>query len=309
MPNNNNKNLSKIPSPEHWNDKVLPIEEKLLLISPENVFENQDNIMDKLLTKYREGIQYEISLYPQDVKLKTILEERLATIEAYIDLKKHLASAPNNINNDAEERIKNINSLIQQLGRHCQYIQKNYTLLGEKEAPEKHLLPLIFNLIADGFDYLATLQWNLLDSKPKNEAFKTILDVIRYYKACVYCLHEEKRLLPEEYSSKCDEKINIASNLTVETFNQVKELKNQLGLSTEVLINLMKAKEQLINFLRKPPQDSIANLFNSSKQPQSLKREFNGSKPTGTSAFFKSKKIKETLTNAEITPTKLLRLN
>ena len=133
----------------------------------------------------------------------------------------------------------------------------------------------------------------MLDLKPKNEVFKTILDVIKSYKACVYCLHEEKRLLPEAYFNKCDEKINIASKLTVETFNQVKELKDQLKLSTEVFINLMKAKKPLINFLKKPPQDSIANLFTFARQPQTLKRKFNRSKSTETPAFYKIKKIKE----------------
>ena len=84
----------------------MPTEEKILTISPETALQNKNNRMDKLFTEYSKGIRKEISFYPQDVNLQTILEERLATIEAYIALKKHLAIAPNNINNDAEERIK-----------------------------------------------------------------------------------------------------------------------------------------------------------------------------------------------------------
>ncbi|MDQ8038955.1 MAG: hypothetical protein REH83_00945 [Rickettsiella sp.] len=283
--------INKKISVENWNKNVLPTEERILTILPEVAFQN--GTISKLFDEYKQGINKEISLYEKDEKLIKILDKRLSIIERYIVLKKHVACEPMNTENNAEDRIKDISSLTQKLAEHCQYIRENHTLLEEKNASEKHLPPIIFNLLADAFDYLATLQWNLLDSKPKNEVCKTIFDVIRSYKACIYCLHEEKKLLPKSYANQCDKKINAAIQLVIDTFDEVTKLKDELELSKEFYNKLMNFKESAINFLRKPPEGSIAHLFAYTKQPQTPKRK--SSESTRVSEFFKNKKTKESV--------------
>jgi hypothetical protein len=284
------KTLKSLVRLEYLDDTILPFERMILHECKKKSLDK--NLITTLFSIYAKGVEDKISSENKNnSRVKEILEKRRDIVRAYIDLNNLVTGLEClSMENDIEDRIKNINTLMQKLYQHSQYICKNNSKLEKKGVSECYLLPEIFNLLADAFDYLGTLNWNSLNLKPKNEKFKIALDTIRYYKAGIYCLYEAEKYhcdLGDRYQKK----ITKAIQRTKDTFDEIRaDLKDELNLNADILCKLTNLKQAIVDFLKYSPK---YYLISDPNGKQTVKRKFTDSNSFNPNPlyFFKRPRI------------------
>jgi hypothetical protein len=233
MPNK----IIKKTTVENWNNVVLPSEETLLRLPPEEAY--REEIITPLITRYEEGIKTEITLYKKNKELRKLLEKRLVFIKTLIETKKELAIDTTD-KNKVKNRITHITHLIEQLEAHKHYIETEYEML-EGSASESHFTPIILDLLAEAYDYLATLEWNFINPEPK-KFFMTCLNVFTLYRKRVDCLLKENELLPKANKTLFRKGIFNTLDAMHETILELKKLIAKIQPQTVNHVKKLEAK-------------------------------------------------------------------
>ncbi|BBB15013.1 hypothetical protein RVIR1_05080 [Candidatus Rickettsiella viridis] len=226
-----NKNYLTKKIAKNWNNVVLPTEEIILTRTPEEIYNKK--IIKPLLDTYIKNIKQNINLYKENKELKIILNERITCIENFVKLKKILANKPyahkQDKNNPFFDKEKNsLIQLIKELIKHNHYIQTNKIRLAIYQIPEDHIQPLIFNILAEAFNHLATLDWNSMALNPTDpnpeEFYPTCLSVLNAYETSLRYLKAERECLSNvDMRILCDEKIlNTLDNIGATIYESFK---------------------------------------------------------------------------------------
>lgn len=242
-----NKTEQKVDWNQHWNQQILPKEETILTLSPEAAVKDALKKKDVgLLGKYEIEMKKQINHCDNDAELKEILRNRLEFIKRFVALKKLLAHdpIPSERNRELFDRINNcIKDLIKKLDEHKEYIVSHKTILDAKGASESHIHPLIPNIIADAFDYLAILKWNLSDESNEEELASACVQVLQFYRQSINYLREEKELIADKVN--VEKKIRRISSDADKTIDELEKIVEPLDPSSKRKRNVENLKKQI----------------------------------------------------------------
>lgn len=221
---------------DNWNKQVLIIEETILTLS----YEKADFAGTiKLLKQYKALLKKEINLYPFNSELKESLENRYMAVQNIFYLKAQLSD--NRLTNDKvslDKNKKTILDLISLLTKHRTTIQRNKEILMRHGVAERHIEAYLPSLMADAYDFLATLTWNCINWKKIDDVDRLALStakalaaagdkVIGFYKKQIEWLKEGRGLLPnleKEERLEFDNKISTAYSNVAQTIEETKKI-------------------------------------------------------------------------------------
>jgi hypothetical protein len=240
---------------DSWNNSMLPTEEKLLLLTPEET-EKCGEIKFKLLQRYQKNIVQQIHSCNSD-ELKIALKKRSEFIHNLYDLKNVLIKPFPSRKKGKETLKRQIKNLIKKLYQHSIYIKANYAKLTTLTIAEDHFLPIIYDILAESYDYLAILEWNAINDNKPVEIISICMRVGECYEKRMEFLQAERDLQPEAAHTHFDQRIQQTKNELNETNQEIEKVKKLIVANSTLKQRDLSTKQEK----RKLLQVYEPNLF------------------------------------------------